>query len=91
MIDEAFDSYVIYFSVVIFALSFGIEIGVGASGNCEDCVMGGEGFRLLWGFLDLWQRWRRTVGFCLDLRISVVWHWVCYLWHSQRICYLWSW
>jgi hypothetical protein len=77
----AFDSYVIYFSVVISTLSFGIEIGVGASGNCEDSVVGGEGFKLLWGFLDLWQRWKQRVGFCLDLRISVVWHWVCDLRH----------
>jgi hypothetical protein len=31
------------------------------------------------------------VGFGLDLRIGVVRHWVCDLWHCRRICYLWSW
>jgi hypothetical protein len=89
--DGAFDSYMIDFPIVICALSLGVEFGVGVSGNCEDCAVGGEGFKLLWGFLDLWQWWWRRVGFCLDLRIGVIWHWVCDLWHNWRICYSWSW
>jgi hypothetical protein len=65
--DGAFDNYMIYFSVVISTLSFGVEISIGTFSNCEDCAVGGEGFRLLWGFLDLWWRWWLRVGFCLDL------------------------
>jgi hypothetical protein len=67
----------VYLSVVVSVLSFGVKISVGTSNNCEDCAVGGEGFWLLWGFLDLWQRWGWRVGFCLNLRISVAWHWVC--------------
>jgi hypothetical protein len=51
--DGAFDNYMIYFSIVISTLSFGVEISVRTARNCEDCAMGGEGFRLLRGFLDL--------------------------------------
>jgi hypothetical protein len=82
--NGAFDSCMIDLSVIVSTLSLGIEIGVGASGNYEDCAIGGEGIELLW------RRWQR-VGFGLDLRIGVVWHWVCKLWHCQRVCYLWSW
>jgi hypothetical protein len=57
--NRAFNNYMIYFSIVIFALSLGIEIGIGTSSNCEDCVMGGEVFGLLQRLLDLWRRWRR--------------------------------
>jgi hypothetical protein len=74
--DGAFDSYIFYFSIVISALSLGVKIGVGTSANCEDCDVGGKGFRLLRGFLDLWQRWWRRVGLCLGLRIGVIWHWI---------------
>jgi hypothetical protein len=42
----------IYFSVVVSALSLGVKAGVGTSDNSEDCVMGGEGIRLLWRLLD---------------------------------------
>jgi hypothetical protein len=45
--DGAFDSYMIYFSIVISVLSLGVKIDVGTSSNCEDCVVGGEGFELL--------------------------------------------
>jgi hypothetical protein len=31
--------------------------------------------------MDLWLEWWRWIGFGLDLRIDVVWHWVCDLWH----------
>jgi hypothetical protein len=34
----------IYFSVVVSALSLGVKAGVGTSGNSEDCAMGGEGW-----------------------------------------------
>jgi hypothetical protein len=54
--DGAFDSYMIYFSLVISALSLGVKVGVGASSNCEDSTMGGEGIGLLGRLLDLWQR-----------------------------------
>jgi hypothetical protein len=72
--DGDFDRYMVYFFVVVSALSFGVKISVGTSGNCEDYAMGGEDFRLLRGFLDLWRRWGWRIGFYLDLRISVVWH-----------------
>jgi hypothetical protein len=42
--DGAFDSYMIYFPVVVSVLSFGVNISVGTFGNCEDCAVGGEGF-----------------------------------------------
>jgi hypothetical protein len=39
--------------------------------------MGGEGFRLFWGLLDLLLRWWWWwVGFGLDLEIGVIWRWV---------------
>jgi hypothetical protein len=53
--------------------------------------MGGEGIGLLWRLLYLWRRLRRWVVFGIYLRIGIVWHVVCDLWHCQRICYLWSW
>jgi hypothetical protein len=53
--DGAFDSYMIYFYIVISALSHCVEIGVGTFGYCEICAMGGKGFRPLQGFLDLWR------------------------------------
>jgi hypothetical protein len=56
--DGAFNGYMVYFFLVIYALSLGIKIGVGTSGDCEDCVVSGEGVILLLGFLDLWWRWR---------------------------------
>jgi hypothetical protein len=56
--DGAFDSYMIYFSIVISVLSFGVEIGIGVSGDCKDCAMSWKSFILLLGFLDLWRRWK---------------------------------
>jgi hypothetical protein len=70
--DGAFSSYMIYFYIVISALSFGVEISIGASGDCKDCVMSWKSFILLLGFLDLWQRWKWWVGFGFDLRVGVV-------------------
>jgi hypothetical protein len=77
--------------IIISTLSLGVEIGVGTSDDCKDCVMGGEGVELLRRFFDLWWGWRRRIGFGLDLRVGVVWHWICDLWHCRRICYLCSW
>jgi hypothetical protein len=77
--------------IVISRLSLGVEVGIGTPGDCEDCAMGGEGIRLLWVILNLWQRWRWSVGFGFDLKVGIVWHWMCDLWHRWRIGYLWSW
>jgi hypothetical protein len=88
--DGAFDDYMVYFSVVISALLLGVKTGVGTSSDCEDCAVGGEGIIFLLGFLDLWQRWRRWVGFGFNLRVGVVWHWVGDLRSCWRICYLWN-
>jgi hypothetical protein len=55
--NGVFDSYVIYFSVIVPALSLGVKVGIGTSGNCKDCAMGWKGFVWLLGFLDLWWRW----------------------------------
>jgi hypothetical protein len=57
--DRAFDSNVIDLPVIVSALSLGIKIGVRTSGDCEDCVVGGEGVGLLQRFLDLRLRLRR--------------------------------
>jgi hypothetical protein len=72
--NGAFDSYMIYFSVIISPLSLGVKIGIGASGDCKDCVMSWKGFVLLLGFLDLWQRWKWWVDFGFDLRPGIVLH-----------------
>jgi hypothetical protein len=53
--------------------------------------VGGEGIGLLRRLLNLWQRCGWWVGFGLDLRVGIVGHWVCNLWHFRRICGLWSW
>jgi hypothetical protein len=63
--DGAFDSYMIYFPVVVSVLSFGVNISVGTFGNCEDCAVGGEGFWPLRGFLDLWRRWGGGLAYAL--------------------------
>jgi hypothetical protein len=51
--NEAFDNNVIDLPVIVSPLPLGVEIGVGASGDCEDCAMGGKTFGLLWRFTDL--------------------------------------
>jgi hypothetical protein len=45
--NGAFDSYVIYFSVIVPALSLGVKISIGTSDNYKDCVISWEGFILL--------------------------------------------
>jgi hypothetical protein len=79
--NRTFNSDVIDLPVKITMLSLGVEVGVGTSGNCDDCAMGGEGAGLLRRFLDLRWRCRRWVGFSFDLRVGVVWHLVCVLWY----------
>jgi hypothetical protein len=77
--DGAFNNYMVYFSVVISALPFGLKVYVGASSNCEDCAVAGEGISLLRGLLNLRRRWW-WVSFSFDLGVGVIWHWVCDLW-----------
>jgi hypothetical protein len=68
------DSDVIDLLVIVMAMSLGVEVSVGTSGNCEDCAMGREGVSLLQRFLDLGWRWRRWIGFGFDLMVGIVWH-----------------
>jgi hypothetical protein len=80
--NETFFGDMIDLPIIIMTLSLGVKIGIGTSGNCEDCAVCGESIGLLWGFLDLRWRWRwRWIGFGFDLRVGVVWHGVCDLWH----------
>jgi hypothetical protein len=88
--DGTFDDHVVYFSVVVTTLSLGFEVCIGAFGDCEDCVMGWEGFVLLLGFLDLWWRWRWRIIFGFYLGVVVL-HWIGNLRNCWRVCYLWSW
>jgi hypothetical protein len=34
-----FNNYMIYFSVIVSALSLGVKVGIGTSGDCKDCAM----------------------------------------------------
>jgi hypothetical protein len=61
----------VYFSIVTSALSLSVKIGVGTSGDCEDCTMSGEGVILLLRLLDLWWRQRWWDGFSFNLWVSV--------------------
>jgi hypothetical protein len=71
--DEKVTGYdVIDLHVVITTLSLGVKISIGASNNCEDCVMGGENINLWRRFLDLRWRWWCWVGFGFDMRVGVV-------------------
>jgi hypothetical protein len=51
--NGAFDSYVIYFSVVVSVLSLGVEVGIGAPSDCKDCAVSWAGFGLLLGVMSL--------------------------------------
>jgi hypothetical protein len=88
--NVAFDSYVIYFSVIVRALSLGVKVDIGTFGNCKDCAMGWEGFVLLLGLLGLWQRWGCWIGFIFYLGVIVL-HWIGNLWNCWGICNLWRW
>jgi hypothetical protein len=77
--NGSFDNYVIYFSIIVSVLPLGVEVGIGTSGNCKDCVMSWEGFALLLGFLNLWRRLWWWIGFVFDL-VVIVLPWVGDLW-----------
>jgi hypothetical protein len=79
--NGAFDSYVIYFSVVVSVISLAVKVGIGAPNDCKDCAVSWEDFGLLLGFSDLWRRWRRWVGFSFDLGVGVILRWVGNLWN----------
>jgi hypothetical protein len=58
--DGAFNSYVIYFSVIVPVLSLGVKVSIETSGDCKDCAIswvcgggGGGGLSsfLIWGLL----------------------------------------
>jgi hypothetical protein len=68
--NRTFDGDVINLPIIITALSLGVEVSVGTSGNSKDGAMSGESIGLLQRFLDL--RWRWWIGFGFDLRGSVV-------------------
>jgi hypothetical protein len=72
---------VINLPVIITTMSFGVEVGVGTSGDCTNCDVCGESIGLLQRFLDLRWRWRWLSGFGFDMRGGVVWHGVRDLWH----------
>jgi hypothetical protein len=75
--NRTFNNDVIDLPVIIVALSLGVKISVGTFDNCEDCAMGGEIVSLLRRFLDLRWRCGQWVSFSFDLRVDVVYHWVC--------------
>jgi hypothetical protein len=50
--NGTFYIYMIYFSVIVLALSLGVKVSIGASGDCNDCGMSWGSFVLLLGFLD---------------------------------------
>jgi hypothetical protein len=77
--NGAFDSYVIYFSIIVSTLPLGVEVGIETFGNCEDCAMSWEGCILLLGFLGLWWRLWWRIGFVFDLGV-IVFQWVGDLW-----------
>jgi hypothetical protein len=70
--NGAFDNYVVYFSIIVSALPLGVEVCIGISSNCKNCVMSWEGFALLLGFLGLWRRLWWWIGFVFDLGVIVL-------------------
>jgi hypothetical protein len=53
LVNKTFDGYVIDLSIIVSMLPFIVEVGVGASGDGEDCTMGEKVVRLLWKLADL--------------------------------------
>jgi hypothetical protein len=88
--DGTFDRHVVYFSVVVLSLSLAFKVCIGASGDCEFCAMGWEGFILLLGFLDLSWRWRWCIIFSFYFGIAVL-RWIGSLRNCWRVSYLRSW
>jgi hypothetical protein len=68
----AFNSYVIYFPIIVSMLLLGFDVGIGASSDCEDCAVSWESFILLLGFMDLRWRWGWWIDFGFDLGVVVV-------------------
>jgi hypothetical protein len=68
--DRAFDRHMIFFSVVVSALSPGAGFSIGATNYCKYCTMGWESFALLLWFLDF--QWGWWVGFDCDLRVVIL-------------------
>jgi hypothetical protein len=67
--NGSFDRYMIYFSVVVSALSLGVKVGIGTSDDYKDCAMSWEGSTLLLGFLGLRWRWWWWISFIFDLEL----------------------
>jgi hypothetical protein len=74
--DGTFDNHMIDLSVVISQLPLIVEVSVRASGDGENCFIGGKVVILLWRLTNLKQRWGMCVGFWLDLLICAIWHWI---------------
>jgi hypothetical protein len=75
--DGAFDNHVIDLSIVVSLLSLIVKVGIRASGNGEDCVVG-------WKVVTLLQRLAemgKGVGSWFVLLGCVVWHWIGNLWN----------
>jgi hypothetical protein len=70
--DWTLDNHMVYFSIVIPAMSLAFKVCVGTPGNCNDCAMGWKGFSLLPRVLDLWWSWRWRVVFSLDLGVAIL-------------------
>jgi hypothetical protein len=77
--NGAFDSYMIYFSIIVLVLLLCVKVGIGTSDNCTDCARSWYDFILLLGFLSLWWGWRWWIGFIFDLGVVAL-HWVGDLW-----------
>jgi hypothetical protein len=54
--NRTFDDNVVDLAIIISMMPFGVKICVSASGDCEDCDVGVEGFWLLRRLLHLWRR-----------------------------------
>jgi hypothetical protein len=70
--NGAFDGYMVYLSIIVLALSLGLEIGVGTSSNCKECAMGWECFTLSMRFLILWRR---------------LWWWIDFIFLFEGYCF----
>jgi hypothetical protein len=55
--DGAFDNNMVDLFVIVSSLPLGVKIGVGSSGDHEDCAVGGESVCLWWRLTGLWWRW----------------------------------
>jgi hypothetical protein len=55
--DWTFDNHIIDMSVIISLLPLVVEVIIEASGDGENCAVGGEVVSLLWRFTDLEREW----------------------------------